>query len=128
MTNPPVPYVVEPPLSAVLHRVSLFARYAVLAIMGLILFMYFAGALPWAGLGIFVLGTASAVSVMFSQYRLEWVSLLPLTGLCVVTAILLMGISTGVVIMLLIVASLSMIERYFHLSHVARKLRKLPKS
>ncbi|MGQ3385304.1 hypothetical protein [Glutamicibacter sp. TV12E] len=96
--------------------------------MGLILFMYFTGALPWAGLGIFVLGTASAVSVMVSQYRLEWVSLLPLTGLCVVTAILLIGISTGVVIMLLIVASLSMIERYFHLSHVARKLRKLPKS
>lgn len=122
------PYVEQPPLSAVLHRISLFARYAVLAIMGLILLVNFTGALPWIGVGILILGVASAVSVMISQYRLEWVSLLPLIGLCVATAILLIGLSTGVVIMLLIVASLSMIERYFHLTHVAGVLRKLPKN
>lgn len=122
------PYVEEPPLSAILHRVSLFTRYSVLAVMGLLLFLNFTGALPWIGLGILALGSASAFSVMLSRYRVEWVSLLPLTGLCLITAILLIGLSTGVVIMLLIVASVSMIERYFHLTNVARKLRKLPKN
>lgn len=124
--NSPKPYVVEPPLSVILHRVSLFVRYSVLATMGLILTIAFTGFLIPVGYGILVLGAVSAVSVMLSQYRWEWVSLLPLAGLCIIAGILLLEMSTGVVIMLLISAVAAMIERYYHLFNVAKTLRQLP--
>lgn len=124
--NSPKPYVDTPPLSMILHRVSLFTRYSVLAIMGLIFTLAFSGFLIPVGYGILTLGVVSAVSVMLSQYRWEWVALLPLAGLCIIAAILLFEASTGVVIMLLIVAVASMIERYYHLFNVAKTLRQLP--
>lgn len=124
--NSPKPYVDTPPLSMILHRVSLFTRYSVLAIMGLIFTFAFSGFLIPVGYGILALGVVSAVSVMLSQYRWEWVSLLPLAGLCIIAAILLFEASTGVVILLLIVAVVSMIERYYHLFNVAKTLRQLP--
>jgi len=122
------PYVEHPPLSAILHRVSLFTRYAAMAILGGILLTAFGGVFVPVGIVMIVLNTVSAVSVMVSRYRAEWVSLLPSIGVNLIAAILLIPMSSGVSIILLLVASAVKFERYIQLSGVAKKSRKLPKN
>lgn len=122
----PTPYILKPPVSVLLQRLSLFSRYSAMAVLGVILFTSFVGAVQIIGVSMVIAAGAAAISVMISKYRLEWVALLPLIGMSIVTAILLAPLSTGAIIILLVVASISMIERYVHLVIVARTLRALP--
>jgi len=120
------PYVEHPPLSVVLHRVSLFARYAAMSILGVILIASFGGWFTPVGVAMVSLNAVSAISVMLSKYRAEWVCLLPIIGINLAAIVLLIPISTGAILLLLIVASLVEFERFIHLSNVATTLRKLP--
>lgn len=124
----PTPYVEHPPLSAILNRVTLFGRYAAMSILGFILLSVFGGWFIPLGIAMIALNAVSAISVMVSRYRAEWVSLLPLIGVNLIAAILLIPLSSGVSIILLIVASIVGVERFIHLTNVAKILRKLPKN
>lgn len=120
------PYVEHPPLSVILHRVSLFARYAAMTILGVILIASFGGWFTPVGIAMIALNAVSAISVMLSKYRAEWVCLLPMIGINLTALILLTPLSTGAILLLLMVASLVEFERFIHLSNVANTLRKLP--
>lgn len=97
-----------------------------MAVLGLIFVLSFSGLLIPVGWGLIVLNTLSAISVMISRYRIEWVCALPLIGLNLIALILLIPLSSGVAIILLVVASLVKFERYVELTNVARNLRALP--
>lgn len=120
------PYVEQPPLSMILHRLGLFSRYVAMAVLGLIFMVNFTGALIPVGGVLVALNLLSAYSVMVSRYRIEWVCALPIIGTNLVALVLLIPLSSGVAIILLVVASLVKFERYVHLTNVAKTLRKLP--
>lgn len=119
------PYVKHPLIAKIAQRLSLFITYLSTGYVGILIE---AGHTTFSevihtGWIIVVASAMSLVGVAISQYRLEWISQLPLATGLLIAAVSIMNMSTGFAAGLLVAVSSFILYRFVVLTVIAASLR-----